>query len=66
MVCTYTADAYGHQYSASALAGIGLVRNAAGAGFPLFARQMFINEGFQYAGLILACLAKVETGKSLG
>ena len=26
-------------YSASALAGLGLVRNAAGAGFPLFAAQ---------------------------
>lgn len=58
MTYLYTEDCYG-MYSASALAGIGLVRNSAGAGFPLFARQMFANEGFQYAGLILACLALV-------
>lgn len=58
MTYTYTEDSYG-MFSASALAGIGLVRNAAGCGFPLFARQMFLNEGFQYAGLILACLALV-------
>lgn len=56
MTYTYTEDSYG-QFSASALAGIGLVRNTAGAGFPLFGRQLFVNEGFQYAGLILACLA---------
>lgn len=58
MTYTYTEDSYG-TFSASALAGIGLVRNTAGCGFPLFARQLFINEGFQYAGLILACLALV-------
>lgn len=58
MTYLYTEDCYG-MFSASALAGIGLVRNAAGAGFPLFARQMFVNEGFQFAGLILACLALV-------
>lgn len=58
MTYTYTEDSYGI-FSASALAGIGLVRNAAGCGFPLFARQLFINEGFQYAGLLLACLALV-------
>lgn len=55
---TYVEDSYG-VFSASALAGIGLVRNAAGAGFPLFARQMFVNEGYQWAGTILAFLAVV-------
>ena len=44
-------------YSASALAGLGLVRNIAGGGFPLFAKQMFMNEGYQWAGSILAFLA---------
>lgn len=56
MTYTYTEDSYG-MFSASALAGIGLVRNLAGCGFPLFGRQLFLNEGFQYAGLILACLS---------
>ncbi|KAL9104570.1 MAG: hypothetical protein Q9163_000492 [Psora crenata] len=46
-------------FSASALAGIGLIRNVAGAGFPLFARQMFLHEGYQWAGTILAFLAMV-------
>lgn len=58
MTYTYTEDSY-RVYSASALAGIGLVRNLAGGGFPLFARQMFINEGYQWAGTILAFLAVV-------
>ena len=44
-------------YSASALAGLSLVRNVAGGGFPLFTEQMFTNEGFQWAGSILAFLA---------
>ena len=44
-------------YSASALAGLGLIRNIAGGGFPLFAKQMFVNEGYQWAGSILAFLA---------
>lgn len=44
-------------FSASALAGIGLIRNTAGAGFPLFGRQMFLNEGYQWAGSILGFLA---------
>ncbi|CAD0089143.1 unnamed protein product, partial [Aureobasidium vineae] len=58
MTYTYIEDSYG-EYSASALAAVGLARNAAGAGFPLFGRQMFVNEGIQYAGLISACLALV-------
>ena len=44
-------------YSASALAGIGLIRNIAGAGFPLFARQLFQTQGYQWGGSILAFLA---------
>lgn len=58
MTYTYTEDAY-KQYAASALAGIGLVRNLAGAGFPLFGNPLFENEGFQWAGSILAFLALV-------
>lgn len=44
-------------FSASALAGLSVVRNTAGGGFPLFAQQMFTNEGYQWAGSILAFLA---------
>lgn len=58
MTYTYTEDSYG-QFSASALAGIGLVRNVAGAGFPLFGRQLFVNLGFQWGGSVLAFLAVV-------
>lgn len=54
----YTEDSYG-MYSASALAGIGLIRNLAGAGFPLFGGPMFRNEGYQWAGSILAFLSLV-------
>ncbi len=42
----YVEDSY-MVFSASALAGVGLVRNLAGAGFPLFGRQLFVNEGFE-------------------
>lgn len=52
----YTEDSYG-VYSASALAGLGLVRNTAGAGFPLFGRQMFETLGYQWAASLLAFLA---------
>ncbi|KAF7193531.1 Major facilitator superfamily multidrug transporter mdrA [Pseudocercospora fuligena] len=58
MTYQYTEDAY-KEYSASALAGLGLIRNLAGAGFPLFGNQMFENEGYQWAGSILAFLALV-------
>lgn len=44
-------------FSASAFAGLSLVRNIAGAGFPLFADQLFLNEGFEWAGSILGFLA---------
>lgn len=56
MTYTYTEDSY-RTYAASALAGLGLIRNLAGGGFPLFGTQLFENEGYQKAGTILAGLA---------
>ncbi|PSN61323.1 MFS general substrate transporter [Corynespora cassiicola Philippines] len=56
MTLTYTEDAY-RTYSASALAGIGLVRNLAGAGFPVLGRVMFLSQGTRNASLILAAMA---------
>lgn len=56
MTYMYAEDAY-MVFSASALAGIGLVRNLFGAGFPLFGNQMFENEGYNWAGTILAGLS---------
>lgn len=56
MTYTYVEDSYMH-FSASALAGVGLIRNVAGGGFPLFGTQMFENEGYNWAGSILAFLA---------
>nr|POF04072.1 putative prephenate dehydrogenase [nadp(+)] [Quercus suber] len=58
MTYTYIEDSY-KDYSASALAGLGFIRNIAGGGFPLFGNQMFENEGYQWAGSILAFLALV-------
>jgi hypothetical protein len=56
MTLTYTEDAY-KTYSASALAGIGLVRNLAGAGFPLAGRPLFSNVGTMNGSLILMAIA---------
>ncbi|KAL8823714.1 MAG: hypothetical protein Q9191_005613 [Dirinaria sp. TL-2023a] len=56
MTYTYTEDSY-KVFSASALAGIGLLRNIAGAGFPLFGRQMYNNVGFEWASSILGFLS---------
>ncbi|KAF7846174.1 hypothetical protein BT93_L4992 [Corymbia citriodora subsp. variegata] len=56
MTYMYVEDSY-MIYSASALAGVGLVRNLAGAGFPLFGGPMFKNEGVGNAGTILGGLA---------
>ncbi|KAI9641898.1 hypothetical protein NHQ30_009766 [Ciborinia camelliae] len=56
MTYLYVEDSY-MVFSASALAGVGLVRNLAGAGFPLFGKQMFVKLGYNWAGSILACLA---------
>lgn len=58
MTYTYTEDAY-KTYAASALAGLGLVRNLMGGGFPLFGSQLFTNLGYQWAGSLLAFLAIV-------
>lgn len=56
MTLTYTEDAY-KTYSASALAGIGLVRNLAGAGFPLIGRRLFLSTGTRTASLVLMAIA---------
>ncbi|KAF1916956.1 MFS multidrug transporter-like protein [Ampelomyces quisqualis] len=56
MTLTYTEDAY-KTFSASALAGIGLVRNLAGAGFPLVGRSLFLNVGTKNASLVLTAIA---------
>jgi MFS family permease len=56
MTFQYTEDSY-RVYSASALAGIGLVRNIAGAAFPLFGRQLFVRLGYQWGPSLLGFLA---------
>ena len=56
MTLTYTEDAY-KQFSASALAGIGLVRNLAGAAFPLVGRSLFLHTGTRNATLVLMGIA---------
>jgi hypothetical protein len=45
--------------AASAIAANTLLRSIAGAGFPLFAVQMFNNLGIQWAGTLLGCLAAI-------
>ncbi|PWN88979.1 MFS general substrate transporter [Acaromyces ingoldii] len=52
----FVVDSYGI-WSASALAGVGLVRNLCGAGFPLFANQMYHRLGYEWATSLLAFLA---------
>jgi len=44
-------------YSASALAALGLVRNLAGGGFPLFGQQMYRTLGYEWASTLLGFLA---------
>lgn len=56
MSYVYVEDSY-MVYSASALAGVGLARNLAGAGFPLFGTQMFEGLGYNWAGSVLAFMA---------
>lgn len=58
MTYLYIKDSY-MVFSASALASVGLVRNLAGAGFPLFGMQMYENEEYNWAGRILASPALV-------
>jgi hypothetical protein len=53
---TYTEDSY-DTYSASALAGLGFVRNVAGAGFPLFGTQMYHKLGYEWASSLLGFLS---------
>jgi hypothetical protein len=55
-VLQYVVDSYS-SYSASALAGVILVRNLVGAGFPLFARQMYQKLGYEWASSLLAFLS---------
>lgn len=55
-VLNYVVDSY-QTYSASALAGVILVRNLVGAGFPLFASQMYHKLGLEWASTLLAFLS---------
>ena len=52
----YLVDAY-LMFAASAIAGNTFMRSLAGAGFPLFARQMFEGMGIQWAATLLGCVA---------
>ncbi|KAM4066885.1 major facilitator superfamily protein [Hirsutella rhossiliensis] len=54
----YLVDAY-LVFAASAIAGNTFLRSLAGAGFPLFARQMFEGMGIQWAATLLGCVAAV-------
>ena len=54
----YLVDAY-LMFAASAIAGNTFLRSLAGAGFPLFARQMFEGMGIQWAATLLGCVAIV-------
>ncbi|RYP62892.1 hypothetical protein DL771_009541 [Monosporascus sp. 5C6A] len=56
MTFQYTEDAY-RVFSASALAGIALVRNIAGAAFPMFGKQLFEDLGYQWGVSLLASIA---------
>lgn len=55
-VLNYVVDSY-QTYAASALAGVILVRNLVGAGFPLFGTQMYERLGLEWAGSLLAFLS---------
>ncbi|KAK4553706.1 hypothetical protein LTR86_009204 [Recurvomyces mirabilis] len=55
-VLNFVVDSY-QSYSASALAGVILVRNVVGAGFPLFASQMYGKLGNEWASTLLAFLS---------
>ncbi|KAK0386878.1 hypothetical protein NLU13_5191 [Sarocladium strictum] len=54
----YLVDAY-LMFAASAIAGNTFLRSLCGAGFPLFARQMFEGMGIQWAATLLGCVAIV-------
>ncbi|KAL4924249.1 MFS transporter [Aspergillus undulatus] len=55
-ILNYVVDGY-QTYSASALAGVILVRNVVGAGFPLFATQMYNRLNYQWASSLLGFIA---------
>ncbi|KAL0255068.1 hypothetical protein SLS55_009596 [Diplodia seriata] len=55
-ILNYVVDSY-QTYSASALAGVILVRNLVGAGFPLFGKQMYERLGWEWASSLLAFLS---------
>jgi DHA1 family multidrug resistance protein-like MFS transporter len=57
-VLNYLVDAY-LIFAASAIAGNTFLRSLCGAGFPLFARQMFEGMGIQWAATLLGCVAVV-------
>lgn len=52
----YLVDSY-LMFAASAIAGNTFLRSLCGAGFPLFARQMFTGMGIQWASTLLGCVA---------
>lgn len=54
-ILNYVVDSY-QTYSASALAGVILVRNCVGAGFPLFATQMYQKLDYEWASSLLGFL----------
>ncbi|OCK74066.1 MFS general substrate transporter [Lepidopterella palustris CBS 459.81] len=60
-VLNYVVDSY-HAYSASALAGVILVRNLVGAGFPMFAAQMYGSLGPKWASSVLGFLGLILCG----
>jgi MFS family permease len=55
-ILNYVVDSY-QAYAASSLAGVVLVRNVVGAGFPLFAERMYEKLGYEWASSLLAFLA---------
>lgn len=55
-ILNYVVDSY-QTYSASALAGVILVRNLVGAGFPLFATQMYERLNYEWASSLLGFIA---------
>ncbi|KAL4881872.1 polyamine transporter [Aspergillus karnatakaensis] len=55
-ILNYVVDSY-QTYSASALAGVILIRNVVGAGFPLFATQMYQTLDYEWASSLLGFIA---------
>ncbi|EEY19283.1 polyamine transporter 1 [Verticillium alfalfae VaMs.102] len=54
----YLVDSY-LMFAASAIAGNTFLRSLCGAGFPLFATQMFEGMGIEWASTLLGCIAAV-------